>query len=57
MLVDYPQEWRKYMVKGGTRLFSKNTPKDIIEKAKKINEKMIRIAGKPFFLFEDEAPD
>ena len=39
MLVDYPMEWRKYMIKGKTRTFSKNTPLEIVKKAKEINKK------------------
>lgn len=52
MLVDYPEEWRKFMIPGETRKFYKNTPDEIIEKAKKINKKLIASAGKPFFYFE-----
>ena len=29
MLIDYPMEWRKYMIKGKTRTFSQNTPLEI----------------------------
>ena len=36
MLVDYPMEWRKYMIKGKTRTFSKNTPLEIVRKRKKL---------------------
>ncbi len=53
MLVDYPSEWRNFMIQGKTRTFSQNTPNEIIEKAKKINEKLLRVAGKPFFFFEE----
>ncbi|MBR1739148.1 MAG: hypothetical protein IJ737_02555 [Ruminococcus sp.] len=52
MLIDYPREWHKYMIKGKTRTFSKDTPEDILSKAKMINEKVVRLAGKPFFYFE-----
>lgn len=48
MLIDYPIEWRKYMIKGKTRTFSQNTPLEIVKKAKEINKKAIRDAGKPF---------
>ena len=53
MLIDYPMEWRKYMIKGKTRTFSKNTPLEIVKKAKELNKKAVRYAGKPFFLFEE----
>jgi len=53
MLVDYPTEWEHFMINGKIRTFSKSTPKEIIEEAKKINEKAIRTGGKPFFFFED----
>lgn len=54
MLVDYPMEWRKYMIKGKTRTFSKNTPLEIVKKAKEINKVAIRTGGKPFFFFEED---
>ena len=53
MLIDYPMEWRKYMIKEKTRTFSKNTPLEIVKKAKEINKKAIRDAEKPFFFEED----
>lgn len=53
MLVDYPEEWRKFMIHGETRKFCRETPNEIIEKAKKINSKLIASAGKPFFFFDD----
>jgi uncharacterized pyridoxal phosphate-containing UPF0001 family protein len=53
MLIDYPMEWRKYMIKGKTRTFSENTPQEIVEKVKELNKKAIRDAGKPFFFFEE----
>jgi hypothetical protein len=53
MLIDYPMEWRKYMIKGKTRTFSKNTPLEIVKKAKEINKETIRLAEKPFFFFEE----
>lgn len=51
MLIDYPMEWRKYMIKGKTRTFSENTPQEIVKKAKELNKKAIRDTGKPFFFF------
>ena len=54
MLIDYPMEWRKYMIKGKTRTFSKNTPLEIVKKAKEINKETIRLAEKPFFFFEED---
>ncbi|MFQ9435586.1 MAG: hypothetical protein ACLR1R_04100 [Ruminococcus callidus] len=54
MLIDYPMEWRKYMIKGKTRTFSKNTPLEIVKKAKELNKKAIRDAGKPFSFFEED---
>ncbi len=54
MLVDYPMEWRKYMIKGKTRTFSQNTPLEIVKKAKEINKVAIRTGGKPFFFFEED---
>ena len=53
MLIDYPMEWRKYMIKGKTRTFSENTPQEIVEKVKELNKKAIRDAGKLFFFFEE----
>lgn len=53
MLIDYPMEWRKYMIKGKTRTFSENTPQEIVKKAKELNKKAIRDAGNPFFFFEE----
>ena len=53
MLIDYPMEWRKYMIKGKTRTFSENTPQEIVKKAKEINKETIRLAEKPFFFFEE----
>ncbi len=54
MLVDFPREWRKYFVDGKIRTFSADTPDEIIEKAKDINEKIMNYAGKEFFHFEDK---
>lgn len=54
MLVDYPMEWEHFMINGKIRTFSKSTPKEIVEEAKKINKKTIRTAGKPFFFFESD---
>lgn len=53
MLVDIPIEWEKYLIPK-TRKFKKDTPADIIEKAKKVNEKTIFCAGKPFYFFEED---
>lgn len=52
-MVNYPYEWSKYMIKGKVRTFSKDTPIDIIEKAKKVNKTFIEDTGKPFFAFEN----
>lgn len=59
MLIDYPYEWCHFMIKGKIRTFSKNTPKEIIEQAKKINKVTIQTAGRPYFFFEenDESSD
>ena len=51
MLCDFPYEWRQYMVKGKVRTFRDDTPKEIIEQAKKINEKAIKYEGEPYFHF------
>lgn len=53
MLVDIPDEWRKYFT-SKPRTFKKDTPADIIEKAKKVNEKTMFCAGKPFYFFEED---
>lgn len=53
MLVDYPYEWGEYMLAGKIRTFSYTTPPEVIEKAKKINEKAIECEGKPYFFFEE----
>lgn len=52
MFINYPYEWGKYMIKGKVRTFSPDTPKDIIEKAERINIKAIEYEGKPYFFFE-----
>lgn len=54
MLVDFPWEWRNYFVEGKALTFSADTPDEIIKKAKNINEKMMKYAGKEFFHFEDK---
>lgn len=54
MLVDYPHEWHKYFLEGKVRTFSKDTPKEIIEKAKDINKTTMKYGGKNFFNFENE---
>lgn len=56
MLVDYPYEWRKFFVEGKIRTFRVDTPKEIIEKAKSINEECLKYAGKEFFHFENSEP-
>ena len=52
MLIDYPYEWSKYMVDGEIRTFKPNTPKEIIEKAKQLNEKALKYEGRPYFNFQ-----
>ena len=54
MLIDYPMEWRKYMIKRKTRTFSTNTPLESVKKAKEITKETIRLAEKPFFFFEED---
>lgn len=56
MLVDYPREWNKYFVEGKILTLRVDTPKEIIEKAKSINEKCLKYAGKAFFHFENSEP-
>lgn len=57
MLVDYPREWRKYMIPWQDRLFRKDTPSEIVERAKELNKSIMEISGKPFFHFESEEND
>ena len=54
MLVDYPYEWKKYMLRGKIRTFRSDTPKEVIDKAKNINERLAEHDVKPFFHFEGE---
>lgn len=54
MFVNYPYEWRKYLLKDKVRTFSKDTPKEIIEEAKKINEASLELEEKLYFHFEGE---
>ena len=54
MLIDYPYEWHKYMIKGKIRTFRADTPKDIVDKAKVINDHVADVGCKPFFHFENE---
>ncbi len=54
MLVDYPYEWGQYMANGKIRTFVKNTPPEIISKAKELNKDIIKISGKDFFHFESD---
>lgn len=56
MLIDFPYEWREFFIDGKIRTFSVNTPIDIIEKAKRINEECLKYAGKEFFHFENSEP-
>lgn len=54
-MVVYPfNEWGKYMAKGKVRTFVKDTPSDIIEKAKQINDDYEKHFEKKFFHFEAE---
>ncbi len=52
MLVEYPKDWEKHMKKGKTRTFLPDTPKSIIEEAKKIDDRMLEYTGKHFFSFD-----
>lgn len=54
ILVNYPNEWRKYMIPGKIRTFAKNTPEEIKKEAKLINAHIYEVAEKYFFFFEDE---
>lgn len=54
MMVNHPHEWDKFFVKGKTRMFSKDTPADIIKKAKEINAYVFSISGRQWFRFESE---
>lgn len=54
MLVDYPFEWNKYMLAGKIRTFKKETPADVVEKAKIINKKIFENTGKNYFSFEGQ---
>lgn len=54
-MVVYPDEWRKFMMDGKVRTFRIDTPKDIVNKAKVINDHLNEIGGKPFFHFENES--
>ena len=56
MLVDYPEKWSEYFFHDNEhelKTFRKDTPKDIIEKAKELNEDIFRISGQVFFHFEN----
>lgn len=53
-MVMYPDEWDGFMYDDRVRTFKKGTPADIIEKAKEINKKTLKIAGKNWFNFEEE---
>ena len=54
MLVMIPKGWEKYFLKNAPylRTFGKDTPIDIIEKAKAMNVKMMKYEGEPFYHFE-----
>ena len=56
MLVDFPKEWHNYMIPFNisrkSHYFRKDTPPEIIKKAKEINADLT--SGKPFFHFEGE---
>lgn len=53
-MVDYPYEWEKYLIEDKVRTFKKDTPSDIIKKAKEINDDYEKHFEKKFFHFEDE---
>ena len=53
-MVMFPDEWHDFMIHGKVRTFKKSTPADIVEKAKEINKKTLKIAGKNWFNFEEE---
>jgi len=53
MLVDIPDEWKKYFT-SKRRTFKKDTPEDIIRKAKEVNKITLKSAGKPFYFFEED---
>ena len=61
MLVDYPSEWRSYMIPNNISkkncMFRKDTPPEIVERAKELNKSIMEASGKPFFHFEDEEND
>lgn len=54
MLIDYPYEWEKYMIDGKIRTFRADTPKDIVDKAKVINDHVADVGCEPFFRFENK---
>lgn len=54
MFCSFPYEWRQHMIDGAVRTFKSNTPRDIIDQAKKINEKSLEYEGSPYFFFEEE---
>ena len=55
-MVSYPYEWNEFFDRSAKHLktFRADTPQDIIDKAKVINEKCIKYSGKPLFYFEEE---
>ena len=50
----YPDEWDKYMYQNKIRTFKKNTPQEIIIKAKELNNLVKETSGRDFFFFEEE---
>ena len=56
MLVDYPDKWHEYFLQNAPQLrtFRKDTPQEIVEKAKLINASTLKHAGKQFFHFEKD---
>lgn len=56
-MVVYPDEWDNYLIPWKNRVFRKDTPADIIKKAKEINKSYSRFSDKDFFHFEEERSD
>ena len=54
MLVYPLEEWGKYMINGKVRTFKKDTPQEIIIKAKELNYLVKETSGRDFFFFEEE---
>ena len=56
MLVDIPEKWSEYFFHDDEhepKTFRKDTPKDIIDKAKELNKELIRLSGHTFFHFDE----